>query len=76
MRNTVQVRQWEEQDVWLEKAWHALLATLHRDQLLVRDETFLDSSFMSAKKGQATAVRTSAFLVCGGRIVTKNSVGS
>ena len=44
------LRQWEEQGVWLQ-AWRAMLAALNHDQLLDWDETFLDGSFVSAKKG-------------------------
>lgn len=44
------LRQWEERGVWLQ-AWLALLAALNHDQLLDWDETFLDGSFVSAKKG-------------------------
>jgi transposase len=44
------LRQWEEQGVWLQ-AWRALLAALHHEQLLDWDETFLDGSFVWAKKG-------------------------
>jgi len=44
------LRQWEEQGVWLQ-AWRAMLAALNHDQLLDWYETFLDGSFVSAKKG-------------------------
>jgi transposase len=44
------LRQWEDEGVWLE-AWQQLLAALNHRQLLQWDETFLDGSFVSAKKG-------------------------
>jgi len=44
------LRRWEDQGVWLE-AWQQLLAALNHQQLLEWDETFLDGSFVSAKKG-------------------------
>ena len=44
------LRQWEDEGVWLE-AWQQLLAALNHQRLLEWDETFLDGSFVSAKKG-------------------------
>jgi len=44
------LRRWEDEGVWLE-AWQQLLAALNQQQLLEWDETFLDGSFVSAKKG-------------------------
>ena len=44
------LRQWEEQDVWLD-AWRALLGVLDGKGLLKWEESFLDGSFASAKKG-------------------------
>src|SRR5271166_1872398 len=45
------LRRWEDEGVWLE-AWQQLLAALNHQQLLEWDETFLDGSFVSAKKGR------------------------
>jgi transposase len=44
------LKQWEEQDVWLD-AWRALLGALDGEGLLQWQETFLDGSFAPAKKG-------------------------
>ena len=44
------LQQWEEQGVWLE-AWRQMLGLLDSHQLLRWDETFLDGSFVSAKRG-------------------------
>jgi transposase len=44
------LRTWEEQGVW-RKAWQQLLAELDRRQLLDWNETFLDATFIVAKKG-------------------------
>ena len=45
------LRRWEDEGVWLE-AWQQLLAANHQ-RLLEWDETFLDGSFVSAKKSTA-----------------------
>ena len=44
------MRRWEDEGVWLE-GWQQLLAALNHQQLLEWDETFMDGSFVSAKKG-------------------------
>lgn len=44
------LRQWEEEDIWIE-AWQQLLAALNHRELLQWEETFLDGSFVAAKKG-------------------------
>jgi len=44
------LKQWEEQDVWL-NAWRVLLGALDGEGLLQWEETFLDGSFAPAKKG-------------------------
>ena len=44
------MRDWEEQDVWLE-AWRALLKQLDEKGELDWAETFADGSFAPAKKG-------------------------
>ena len=63
------LKQWEEQDVWLD-AWRALLGALDGEGLLKWEETFLDGSFVDgtfvdgsfapAKKGAPQSVKPSA----------------
>jgi transposase len=53
------LKQWEEQDVWLD-AWRALLGALDGEGLLKWEETFLDGSFAPAKKGAPPSVKPSA----------------
>jgi transposase len=53
------LKQWEEQDVWLD-AWRALLGALDGEGLLKWEETFLDGSFAPAKKGALRSVKPSA----------------
>ncbi len=53
------LKQWEEQDVWLD-AWRALLGALDGEGLLKREETFLDGSFAPAKKGAPPSAKPSA----------------
>jgi transposase len=53
------LKQWEEEDVWLD-AWRALLGALDEEGLLKWDETFLDGSFAPAKKGAPPSVKPSA----------------
>jgi hypothetical protein len=53
------LKQWEEQDVWLD-AWRTLLGTLDGKGLLKWEETFLDGSFAPAKKGALPSVKPSA----------------
>ena len=50
---------WEDEGVWLE-AWQQLLAALNHQHLLEWDETFLDGSFVSAKKGALLSEKPSA----------------
>jgi transposase len=52
------LKQWEEQDVWLD-AWRALLGALDGEGLLKWDEAFLDGSFAPAKKGAPPSVKPS-----------------
>ena len=51
------LKQWEEQDVWLD-AWRTLLGALDGEGLLRWDEAFLDGSFAPAKKGGAAVGKT------------------
>ena len=44
------LKQWEEQDVWLD-AWQTLLGTLDGKGLLKWEETFLDGSLLQLKRG-------------------------
>jgi len=53
------LKQWEEQDVWLD-AWRTLLGALDGEGLLQWEETFLDGSFAPAKKGAPQSVKPSA----------------
>jgi len=53
------LKQWEEQDVWLD-AWRTLLGALDGAGLLRWDEAFLDGSFAPAKKGALRSVNPSA----------------
>jgi transposase len=53
------LKRWEEEGVWLE-AWRALLGALDEEGLLKWDETFLDGSFASAKKGARRSAKPSA----------------
>ncbi len=53
------LKQWEEQEVWLD-AWRALLGALDGKGLLKWEETFLDGSFAPAKKGALRSVKPSA----------------
>ena len=52
------MKQWEEQDVWLD-AWRALLDALDCEGLLQWEECFLDGSFTQAKKGALRLVKPS-----------------
>jgi transposase len=52
------LKQWEEQNVWLD-AWRALLGALDGEGLLKWEETFLDGSFAPAKKGAPQSVKPS-----------------
>ena len=52
------LKQWEEQDVWLD-AWRALLGASDGEGLLRWEETFLDGSFAPAKKGAPQSERPS-----------------
>jgi transposase len=52
------LKQWEEQDVWLD-AWRALLGALDGEGLLRWEETFLDGSFAPTKKGAPPSVKPS-----------------
>jgi hypothetical protein len=45
------LQDWEEQEVWLE-IWRAFLSELNERQRLQWSESFLDGSFVSAKKGR------------------------
>jgi hypothetical protein len=50
------LRDWEEQEIWLEiwlEIWRAFLAELNERQQLKWSEAFLDGSFAPAKKGAA-----------------------
>ena len=53
------LRRWEDEGVWLE-GWQQLLAALNHQQLLEWDETLLDGSFVSAKKGALLSEKPSA----------------
>ena len=53
------LRQWEDAGIWIE-AWQQLLAALNHHQLLQWDETFLDGSFVAAKKGATLWEKPSA----------------
>lgn len=44
------LRMWEEHDVWKD-VWRAVLGALDEKGLLEWEETFLDATFVSAKKG-------------------------
>ena len=59
------LKQWEEQDVWLD-AWRALLGALDGEGLLKWEETFLDGSFAPAKKGTLPSVKPSVARVRSG----------
>ena len=52
------LKQWEEQDVWLD-AWRTLLGALDGEGLLKWEVTFLDGSFAPAKKGARQSVKPS-----------------
>ena len=52
------LRDWEEQEVWLE-IWRAFLAELNERQQLKWSEAFLDGSFAPAKKGAAESGKPS-----------------
>jgi transposase len=47
------LREWEEEDVWL-NAWRTLLGALDQEGLLKWDEAFLDGSFAPAKNGRCS----------------------
>ena len=51
------LKQWEEQDVWLD-AWRTLLGALDGEGLLKWEETLLDGSFAPAKKGGSAVGKT------------------
>ena len=52
------LRDWEEQDVWL-NIWRAFLSELNERQQLKWSESFLDGSFAPAKKGAAESEKPS-----------------
>ncbi len=52
------LRQWEDDGIWVE-ALQQLLAPLNHHELLQWDETFLDGSFVAAKKGATEWVKPS-----------------
>ena len=52
------LRDWEEQDVWL-NIWRAFLGELNERQQLKWSESFLDGSFAPAKKGALESARPS-----------------
>ena len=52
------LRDWEEQDVWL-NIWRAFLAELNERQQLKWSESFLDGSFAPAKKGALESAKPS-----------------
>ena len=53
------LKQWEEQDVWLD-AWQTSLGTLDGKGLLKWEETFLEGSLAPAKKGALPSLKLSA----------------
>jgi len=53
------LRLWEEQGVWL-RLWRAFLCELDQQAKLDWQETFLDGSFASAKKGATELAKPSA----------------
>jgi transposase len=53
------LRDWEEQDVFL-NLWRALLAELDDEDKLCWDECFADGSFAPAKKGATKSARPNA----------------
>ncbi len=52
------LRDWEEQEVWLE-IWRAFLSELNERRQLDWSESFLDGSFAPAKKGAAESEKPS-----------------
>jgi hypothetical protein len=52
------LKQWEEEDIWLD-AWRTLLGALDGEGLLKWDEAFLDGSFAPAKKGATQSAKPS-----------------
>jgi transposase len=52
------LRDWEEQDVWL-NIWRAFLGELNERQQLKWSESFLDGSFAPAKKGAMESAKPS-----------------
>jgi transposase len=52
------LRDWEEQEVWLE-IWRAFLSELNERQQLKWSESFLDGSFAPAKKGATESEKPS-----------------
>jgi transposase len=52
------LRDWEEQEVWLE-IWRAFLSELNERQQLNWSESFLDGSFAPAKKGATESEKPS-----------------
>ncbi len=52
------LRDWEEQEVWL-NIWRAFLSELNERQQLNWSESFLDGSFAPAKKGAAESEKPS-----------------
>jgi transposase len=59
------LRQWEEDEVWLE-LWRRFLADLDRRRTLQWGEVFLDGSFAPAKKGGSAWVKPNAAKVRSG----------
>jgi transposase len=53
------LRQWEEQDVWL-NIWRQFLGELDQRGKLDWSESFLDGSFVPAKKGAIASAKPSA----------------
>jgi len=52
------LRDWEEQEVWLE-IWRAFLSELNERQQLKWSESFMDGSFAPAKKGATESEKPS-----------------
>jgi|BogFormECP12_OM1_1039635.scaffolds.fasta_scaffold60795_1 transposase len=52
------LKKWEEEGVWVE-IWRAFLSQLDQRGLLDWEETFMDGSFVPAKKGAQESVRPS-----------------
>jgi transposase len=59
------LRDWEEQEVWLE-IWRAFLSELNERQQLKWSESFMDGSFAPAKKGATESEKPSGVRVRSG----------